>query len=90
MDASKIIVVQAQSGLVGGGCQSRKLVISIEVEGAVADGLIGGNLRIARVREDSGRWVKYSTWLRRIKALGCSPKQISDAGAGAHLPLWRE
>lgn len=74
--------------LVVAGRESRKVRITIEVEGALV-GLVGHH-KVERVRFADGKWRNASLFFQRLEALGAKPDfgTVKVGERGEHSPIY--
>lgn len=84
---SKLIITASEGhALIVGAAESRKVLLVVEFEGACPTVL--GQKKVERIRTEDGRWVKASTVIRRLEALGGKLLKFEIGGAGEHSPIY--
>jgi hypothetical protein len=76
--------------LIVAGRESRMVRLTIEVEAAVAVGIVQSTPKIERIRFEDGRWRKASLLVQRLRALGASVdmSSIEVKERGSHTPVF--
>lgn len=87
MKGTKIITPADAPGLIVGNTESRMVRLTIEFEGACPS-VMGDRSKVERIRDESGRWVKAVTIVRRIEALGGKLVEFSVGERGPHAPIY--
>jgi len=83
---SRIIRPADAPGLIAGARESKKVTITIELEGSCPT--VMGERRVERFRTEDGRWVSAKTIIRRLESLGATVLNFSIGGAGSHTPIY--